>query len=501
MSLIVPGLRNAGSSCYANSIFQALAPLSAFQCHLRAILEIDDGKYSSLSTSSPSTSSSSSSPSSSRSFWNELWNSLTSDDEIDIENDNEKIENEEEEGNKGDRLIINNSQAKISKEILSLLRALCVTYSSSSHPPASIRPRIQAIGDLSESPGDYYQAAAAALVQQDAHEFLICLLSAIADRDAGAARVMKGNEGYIKNQSMCFQRWAALQNVNKHCRSICLLSPRLSSRTDLSPINNDPHTNSPRLMSSLSNSNPLINPFCSIIGRRVVCLACDENKQSTSLWKSTREEALTLDPPQFQSSTHSIESLLSSYFSANTISGYVCENSKCSHVAFSYSSTGQRRSKLEHNALRISCILQPPLILALHIGRLQFGHKVHTHFKFKETLSLAPYTMRHSQSILQRNKKEDKDDDLASIKSSEDMAMKSCGGNSKIHLVTYDLISVVEHIGNANSGHYITYRRISSLPSAAEWVVCSDGSVRNVSFSEVASCAAYLLFYEQRRVR
>jgi len=93
-----------------------------------------------------------------------------------------------------------------------------------------------------------------------------------------------------------------------------------------------------------------------------------------------------------------------------------------------------------------------------------------------------------------------------------DGSYKSSGlDDANSHLLTYDLVSVVEHLGNANSGHYITYRRVVSPPpshksstsvdeeaTSPEWVVCSDGSVRNVTFSQVTSCAAYILFYERR---
>ena len=505
MSFIVPGLRNAGSSCYANSIFQALAPLSSFHSHLRAVV------HSKRKQSEYTDDANQSSPSSSRlsSFWGELWNSLTSDDEVEVEEDNN--DNNENYAESCEYTQATRSSI-ISREVLSLLRALCVCYSSTDHPPASLRPRIQAIGDLSESSAGYHQSAAAALVQQDAHEFLLCLLSAIAERDTGPALLTEGKERSLKKQSLYLKRWVAMRDGEKLRRTTCLLlqttSSTSSSTTTAEPQRLSLTVDTENNTTGLSRpflTNPLINPFRCVIGRRVVCLACDETVLSTSSWKSTREEALTLDPPQFPSSTHSIESLLSSYFSANTISGYVCNNSKCSHVALS-TSGGRQKTPLEYNALRISCIQQPPIVLALHIGRLQFGHKVHTHFKFNETLSLAPFMRMRSTLSTHKNNTQELDKEEAKVK--VDGSYKSSDLDANSHLLTYDLVSVVEHLGNANSGHYITYRRVSppshksstSVDEEAttpEWVVCSDGSVRSVTFAQVASCTAYMLFYEK----
>uniref|UniRef100_A0A7S1GLI9 ubiquitinyl hydrolase 1 n=1 Tax=Cyclophora tenuis TaxID=216820 RepID=A0A7S1GLI9_CYCTE len=56
----------------------------------------------------------------------------------------------------------------------------------------------------------------------------------------------------------------------------------------------------------------------------------------------------------------------------------------------------------------------------------------------------------------------------------------------------YKLQSVVEHCGNAYSGHYQTYRRRNDN----EWCLVSDQSVQLTSWQHVQSCQAYMLFYE-----
>lgn len=78
----------------------------------------------------------------------------------------------------------------------------------------------------------------------------------------------------------------------------------------------------------------------------------------------------------------------------------------------------------------------------------------------------------------------------------------------------YQLRSVVVHMGSANSGHFITYRR--GTHNDQQWYYCSDTvslatincwypsselkfvqTVRKASTEEVLGCQAYLLFYER----
>ena len=57
----------------------------------------------------------------------------------------------------------------------------------------------------------------------------------------------------------------------------------------------------------------------------------------------------------------------------------------------------------------------------------------------------------------------------------------------------YKLMSVIEHSGNAFSGHYQTYRRID--PTQNDWVLVSDMSATPKTWNEVRGCQAYILFY------
>jgi ubiquitin C-terminal hydrolase len=57
----------------------------------------------------------------------------------------------------------------------------------------------------------------------------------------------------------------------------------------------------------------------------------------------------------------------------------------------------------------------------------------------------------------------------------------------------YKLKSVIEHRGNANSGHYQCYRRDIT---GEGWLFVSDDNVQAIDWKHVQHCEAYMLFYE-----
>jgi Ubiquitin carboxyl-terminal hydrolase len=61
--------------------------------------------------------------------------------------------------------------------------------------------------------------------------------------------------------------------------------------------------------------------------------------------------------------------------------------------------------------------------------------------------------------------------------------------------VLYQLMCVVEHTGNAFSGHYVAYRRDVSNPG--RWLYISDHQVLPVSWEVVKGSQAYMLFYSR----
>mmetsp|Transcript_12255 Transcript_12255/g.23260 ORF Transcript_12255/g.23260 Transcript_12255/m.23260 type:complete len:386 (-) Transcript_12255:2494-3651(-) len=57
----------------------------------------------------------------------------------------------------------------------------------------------------------------------------------------------------------------------------------------------------------------------------------------------------------------------------------------------------------------------------------------------------------------------------------------------------YKLCAVVEHIGSALEGHYVTYKEVKD-----QWYICSDEYVKEVPKASVMERPAYMLFYELR---
>ena len=65
---------------------------------------------------------------------------------------------------------------------------------------------------------------------------------------------------------------------------------------------------------------------------------------------------------------------------------------------------------------------------------------------------------------------------------------------------SYRLASVVVHLGDVSSGHFVTYRRAPSLDGQrfpADWLYTSDLCVRRAALSEVLASNAYMLLYEK----
>ena len=64
----------------------------------------------------------------------------------------------------------------------------------------------------------------------------------------------------------------------------------------------------------------------------------------------------------------------------------------------------------------------------------------------------------------------------------------------------YRLVAVVVHLGDINSGHFVTYRRAPSTIGQRfpeRWLYTSDTLVRKASVTEVMDANAYMMFYEK----
>lgn len=62
--------------------------------------------------------------------------------------------------------------------------------------------------------------------------------------------------------------------------------------------------------------------------------------------------------------------------------------------------------------------------------------------------------------------------------------------------INYRLRAVVEHLGVADSGHFVTFRQ-NALDGRVKWFYTSDALVRSASINEVLKSSPYMLFYER----
>lgn len=127
-----------------------------------------------------------------------------------------------------------------------------------------------------------------------------------------------------------------------------------------------------------------------------------------------------------------------------------------------------------------------PQILCIHIPRTMWREGGNTYKRmeyvsFPENLNMSQFTYLQS-GFATRNC------------NSGSMSLPRDSGD--LHTPAYRLVSVVVHVGDTETGHFITYRR-GSMRNMHKWYFTSDAAVREVSLNEVLQSVAYMLFYEK----
>jgi ubiquitin carboxyl-terminal hydrolase 22/27/51 len=131
----------------------------------------------------------------------------------------------------------------------------------------------------------------------------------------------------------------------------------------------------------------------------------------------------------------------------------------------------------QQQARRYTSIKVLPNVLCIQLKRFEFknGHnkaasKINTDVQFPLTLNMAPYTSKY------RNQDTKENIELS----------RQC---------TYDLLSVVVHVGEIETGHYISFCRVND-----QWFKFNDHKVVLAKKTEVLNAQAYLLFYIVRHL-
>lgn len=81
-----------------------------------------------------------------------------------------------------------------------------------------------------------------------------------------------------------------------------------------------------------------------------------------------------------------------------------------------------------------------------------------------------------------------------------DVLTESGSTNLIVPKYRYRLNAVIVHLGDALSGHFITYRRGGAPDDSNSWYYTSDANVRSVSLRDVLASTAYMVFYERIKI-
>ncbi|TRY76361.1 hypothetical protein TCAL_00015 [Tigriopus californicus] len=174
----------------------------------------------------------------------------------------------------------------------------------------------------------------------------------------------------------------------------------------------------------------------------------------------------------------SLETLLQMYISRETVEG----------------ATSQSGHKTNPALAKQLAFGKLPPCLCLHIQRTAFSantpSKRWEHVAFPELLDMKRYVYLSQMKKDQALKK--------SVSNQEVMSLLSDMSSSSSPSDLYLLRSVVVHLGQVSSGHYVTYRRGPlNTPSGSKWFCISDASVEPVPLSTVLKANAFMLFYEK----
>lgn len=228
------------------------------------------------------------------------------------------------------------------------------------------------------------------------------------------------------------------------------------------------------------------HPFQGAMGAQIVCNGCG----SKSAVRYDKFDSVTLNLPPQRRSGLSLGHLLSEYITSEDLSDVKCDS--CNETTMHTKSV---------------TFAKLPACLCVHIARtvwLPTGQvcKRQDYVHFPESLSMAPYSF--VQPHLNSQAGTPWGSTMSLYSSSLPMNGGGVGGGEGFGAMfpknLYRLLAVVVHSGEANSGHFVTYRR-GSLRNAHRWFYTSDTIVREVSIDEVLSVPAYLLFYDRGQQR
>uniref|UniRef100_A0A8R1Y1F0 ubiquitinyl hydrolase 1 n=2 Tax=Onchocerca TaxID=6281 RepID=A0A8R1Y1F0_ONCVO len=261
--------------------------------------------------------------------------------------------------------------------------------------------------------------------------------------------------------------------------------------------------------SAIANEKLLKPPCLGLLAVQLRC--CRED----CFYKKIREEkfcVLSLSLPKSPNSLLTFSNLLERYFAAEYIQGASCD--RCS----------ERKKNPFGGLMKKQGFCKLPSLLIFRIERVGFSpngyiFKRTERFLFPEFIDIRKYCFFSEQKKTKQTKGPLSNSCFRVLGGSTSNAAPSIPKVKQQWLQTsrlssikngtdfyeyynifkykYQLRAVSVHIGQAHSGHFITYRRGIGVQNRSVWYKTSDTEVTPVTFAEVASSEAYMLFYDR----
>ncbi|XP_046841319.1 ubiquitin carboxyl-terminal hydrolase 30 homolog [Xenia sp. Carnegie-2017] len=200
-------------------------------------------------------------------------------------------------------------------------------------------------------------------------------------------------------------------------------------------------------------------PFDGLFANQMTCEIC--SYKHAVKFDAFQTISLSLPSMGFRTEVCTLEMLLEDFMNSESLDSVKCPQCFCASL--------QSGKHQKTHFLKKLSIAKLPSCLSLLINRSYWRddgapYKNNMFVKFSETLKIDSF-----------------------VKSKQPW-------NASSARVVYRLMSVIVHTGDANCGHYVTYRRTSGY----KWSVSSDERVRSVSLDHVLHTSAYMIFYEKK---
>ena len=148
-----------------------------------------------------------------------------------------------------------------------------------------------------------------------------------------------------------------------------------------------------------------------------------------------------------------------------------------------------KKCEKHQNALKVLEIYKIPKIFILHLKRFKTGDNTRwnrTESKINDMITFPLEDFDLSPFVINPHLPSEYDKET----------MNGSLEKEEINELKYDLVGVIHHIGNLNSGHYITYAK--NIKTNA-WYLFNDEKVRKVeNTAEIVTDTAYILFYRRK---